>query len=68
MGVVVCFVNHLDPNNHGMDGVSHTPDYDFRSGEVIHFFEGTVDIMEDACRQQEMEYTNEIGGSSDLRK
>ncbi|RDW60637.1 carboxylic ester hydrolase-37 [Coleophoma cylindrospora] len=61
MGVLVSFVNHLDPNQHGMASVPTWPEYNSTSRETIRWQESGVDVIVDDYRQEQMNYLNEIG-------
>ncbi|KAH0593279.1 hypothetical protein MHUMG1_09001 [Metarhizium humberi] len=63
LGVLVSFVNHLDPNRHEMDGLPNWPQWDGQNKKTMRFRERGPDIMTDDYREMGINYINEIGDS-----
>ncbi|OAA42043.1 sterol esterase carbohydrate esterase family CE10 [Beauveria brongniartii RCEF 3172] len=63
LGVLVSFVNHLDPNKHKMDGFPSWPQWDGENKKTMRFRERGPSIIIDDYREKSISYINEIGDS-----
>lgn len=62
MSTVISFVNHGDPNRHGLE-IPEWPRYDTKSKSSYQFRESGPRVIADTYREEAMEYINSIGDS-----
>ncbi|KAF2756481.1 sterol esterase [Pseudovirgaria hyperparasitica] len=61
MSVLVSFVNHLDPNQHGLSDLPKWPLFDESGRKTMHLRESQTDIITDDYRANAIKFINDNG-------